>query len=144
SRPMAIVSITASSGIKLDRNDLSFRIALRVSPLPASAASQDAVVASRQKAALPPLLPKAFRARRATLAAGLALLHEARLGGARELLAVGADSFGLAGIVHALLHERGLCGARERLAILAHGLALAGILRESRSGRKGRDNGGQE
>src|SRR5689334_4516323 len=79
------------------------------------------------------------------LTAGFALLHEAALGCACELLAVGADRLGLAGIVAALLHERGFCGARERLAILADRLGIAGrILRECGAGGKGGENGNQE
>src|SRR6185312_12241805 len=79
------------------------------------------------------------------LATRFAFLHEAGLGGTGELLAVGADSFGLAGIVVALLHERGLRGASQRLAVLADRLGVAGrVLREGRTGSEGDDDGSQD
>src|SRR3954467_11825910 len=78
------------------------------------------------------------------LGAGLALLHEAALGGARELLAVGADCLGLAAFHHALLHEAGLGGAGERLTVLAHGLCIAGIFGERRAGGEGGKNCNEE
>src|SRR5215472_5567349 len=79
------------------------------------------------------------------LAAGFAVLHEARLCRAGELLAVGADGLGFAGVVVALLHERGFGRARERLAVLADRLGIAGrVLGEGRAGREGSDNGSQE
>src|SRR3954464_1556843 len=78
------------------------------------------------------------------LGAGLALLHEAALGGAREFLAVGADGLGRAAFHHALLHEAGLGGAGERLAVLAHGLCIAGILGKCRAGGEGGENCNEE
>src|SRR3954471_3161054 len=77
-------------------------------------------------------------------ATSLALLHEAVLGGAGELLAVGADGFDFAGVCHALLHERGLGGAGQRLAVLADGLGVAGVLGEGGPAGEGRERGNQQ
>jgi len=55
----------------------------------------------------------------------LALLHEARLCGAREWSSVLADRLGFACLPRAFRHEAVQCRARQRFAILADSLAVA-------------------
>jgi len=67
---------------------------------------------------------------------GLALLHEARLGGTGERLAVLVDRLGSAGVSLALLQKTRLCGTGQRPAILVDGLGRAGPLRRGRAGER--------
>src|SRR5690606_33286848 len=62
------------------------------------------------------------------------------LGGARQLLAVGADRLGLAGVFLALLHERRLGRAGQGLAVLADRLDLAGLRHRGGAESEGGNN----